>query len=108
MAVRARVRPRASARKLVDELKMVAERVGYTVREEKLLREVGYHVRGGGCVVKGTKMIFLDRDASAEWQLEVLVEVLSEEQLENVFLSPAARQLFRRQLGSGADAGEAA
>jgi hypothetical protein len=86
----------------------VAERLGYTVREEKLLREVGYHVRGGGCVVKGTKMIFLDRDAAAEAQLDVLVDVLAGEPLEDIFLSPQARELFHQRARRLPGANEAA
>ncbi|GIW44414.1 MAG: hypothetical protein KatS3mg077_1696 [Candidatus Binatia bacterium] len=93
---------------LVAELRGVAERLGYTVREEKLLREVGYHVRGGGCVVKGTKMIFLDRDAAAEAQLDVLVDVLAGEPLEDIFLSPQARELFYRRSRRLSGANEAA
>ncbi len=91
-----RRRSAATVRLLVAELRNAAERLGYTVREEKLLREVGYRVRGGGCVVKGTKMIFLDREASPETHLDVLVDVLWDEPLEELYLSPQARELFRQ------------
>lgn len=100
MATQQRRHSAARFRALVEELRAIAERLGYTVREEKLLREVGYHVRGGGCLVRGTKMIFLDRDASPEAQLDVLVEVLRTEPLDDVFLSPPARELFGRSVPS--------
>ncbi len=97
MGAAQRRRTVASVRLLVAELRNVAERLGYRVREEKLLREVGYQVRGGGCVVRGTKMIFLDREASPEAHLDVLVDVLSNEPLEDLYLSPTARELFRQR-----------
>lgn len=97
MAAPHRRRSLASVRLLVAELKKVAEQLGYKVREEKLLREVGYQVRSGGCVVQGTKIIFLDREASPEAHLDVLVDVLWDEPLEDVYLSPQARELFRQQ-----------
>lgn len=103
-----RRRSATTIRLLVAELRSVAERLGYTVREEKLLREVGYQVRGGGCVVKGTKMVFLDRDASPEAQLDVLVDVLAGENLEDIFLSAQARQLFQRRARKLQGANEAA
>jgi len=96
MAAQLRRHSAARFRALVEELRAIAERLGYTVREEKLLREVGYHVRGGGCVVRGSKMIFLDRDAAPESQLDILVDVLRTEPLDDVFLSPPARELFAR------------
>ncbi|MCX8072138.1 MAG: hypothetical protein N3C12_06790 [Candidatus Binatia bacterium] len=97
MAATHRRRNATSVRLLVAELRSVAEQLGYTVREEKLLREVGYRVRGGGCVVRGTKMIFLDREATPEAQLDVLVDVLSDDAIEQVYMSPHARNLFRQR-----------
>ena len=47
---------------LLGELKGVAEQLGIRVREEKLLREVGYRVRGGGCRVYDQDIVFLDRE----------------------------------------------
>jgi len=40
---------------LCDELKEVAGRLGVRVREETLLREVGYRVRSGSCLVRGER-----------------------------------------------------
>jgi hypothetical protein len=49
---------------LCEELKEVAARLGLQVREEVLLREVGYRVRSGACRVHGEDVIFLDRNLS--------------------------------------------
>ncbi len=43
----------------------MARRSGVRVREETLLREVGYRVRSGSCRVRGEEVIFLDRHADA-------------------------------------------
>jgi hypothetical protein len=62
---------------LLQELIAAAERAGVEVRTEKLLREVGYHARSGGCRVKGQRLIIVDRDAPLNDQVEFLAEELA-------------------------------
>lgn len=81
---------------LLEELKTAATRLGFEVREEKLLREVGYHVRSGSCRVRETHVILLDRGLAPSAQIDVLVEELAGRPLEDVYLSPAARHLLER------------
>ena len=81
---------------LLDELKGVAARLGFEVREEKLLREVGYRVRSGSCRVRDARVILLDRGLPPSAHIEVLVEELAGRALEEVYLSPAARRLLER------------
>ena len=79
---------------LLQELKRLAEQLGIRVREEKLLREVGYHVRGGGCRVNGQEMVFLDRDLPVPERVDILVDELSQKALDTDNLSPALRRLL--------------
>jgi len=79
---------------LLEELKELAKRLGFEVRQEKLLREVGYHVRSGSCRVRDTNIILLDRAIPLNMQIEVLVEELSGSRLDDVYLSPEARRLL--------------
>ena len=58
---------------LCEELKELATRLGLRVREEILLREVGYRVRSGLCRVRGEDVLFLDRNLSPGERLEVLL-----------------------------------
>lgn len=81
---------------LLDELKTVAARLGYEVREEKLLREVGYRVRSGACRVRETQVILLDRGLPPAAQIDILVHELAGQPLDDVYLSPAARRLLER------------
>lgn len=81
---------------LLEELKAVATRLGFDVREEKLLREVGYRVRSGSCRVHETHVILLDRGLPLAAQIDVLVEELAHRSLDDVYLSPAARHLLER------------
>ena len=80
--------------KLLEELKNVAKQLGFEVRQEKLLREVGYHVRSGSCRVRDTNIILLDRTLPVNAQIDVLVEELSGSQFDDVYLSPEARRLL--------------
>jgi hypothetical protein len=79
---------------LLEELKELAKRLGFEVRQEKLLREVGYHVRSGSCRVRDTNIILLDRALPLNAQIDVLVEELSGSRLDDVYLSPEARRLL--------------
>jgi len=53
------------------------------VRAEKLLREVGYRVHSGRCIVNGRELILLDRDAPLSDQIELLSTLLAEVRLEH-------------------------
>lgn len=90
---------------LLEELKAVAGNLGIRVREERLLREVGYRVRSGACRLRENDLVLLDRDLPTGAQIEVLADVLAPRAMETVYLSPAARQLFEVRGGRIAAAG---
>jgi hypothetical protein len=81
--------------RLVDELAEAAKRVGIEVRREKIMREVGYRVRGGPCRLRDQDLIILDREQAPADQIEVLAEALRSRDLEQVYLSPAARRILQ-------------
>ena len=81
---------------LLDELKAAAEKVGLQVREERLLREVGYRVRSGRCRFQTDEILFIDRTLPVTAQIDVLVDELSGRSLDDIYLSPAARALVER------------
>jgi len=79
---------------LLEELKALAKQLGIRVREEKLLREVGYRVRSGSCRVHEQDMVFLDRDQPASERIEILVDELSRRQIDPEQLSPSLRKML--------------
>ena len=81
---------------LLDELKQLAERLGVKVREEVLLREVGYRVRSGRCRLVDDHILFIDRTLPVAAQIDVLVDELAGRALDDIYLSPAARALVER------------
>ncbi len=86
---------------LCEELKEVARRLGVQVREETLLREVGYRVRSGACRVRGEEVIFLDRSLPPAERVHVLVEELGSHDVDTLYLTPALRRLLERRSGAG-------
>lgn len=80
----------------------MARRLGVQVREETLLREVGYRVRSGGCRVRGEDVIFLDRSLTPSERVSVLVDALAARNVETVYLTPALRRLLERRSGATA------
>jgi hypothetical protein len=81
----------AAAERMVEELKDAAKALGLEVREEELLREIGYRARSGMCRVGERTVVLLDRNLSADDRLDVLCAALEGRDLEQLFLSPAAR-----------------
>ncbi|MCC6766145.1 MAG: hypothetical protein IT293_15915 [Deltaproteobacteria bacterium] len=79
---------------MVEELTRVARELGFDVREEELLRDVGYRPRSGVCRLGGRDVILMDRKLSGPERVEVLCAALAERDLEQVFLSPALRALI--------------
>lgn len=86
--------PSAGELALLEELKQVAVALGFEVRQERLLREVGYRVRSGACRVRDSHLILLDKDLPTAAQIDLLVDELAGEPLDQVYLSPAARRLL--------------
>jgi hypothetical protein len=91
---------------LLDELKAAAEKVGLRVREEPLLREVGYRVRSGYCRLRDDEMLLLDRALPVSAQIDVLVDELAGRPLGDIYLSPVARGLVERAAAKGPRDGE--
>jgi hypothetical protein len=81
--------------RLVDELTEAAGRVGLEVRRERIMREVGYRVRGGACRLREQDLVIIDREQPAAEQLEILIEALKSHDLESLYLSPAARRVMQ-------------
>lgn len=81
---------------MLGELKEVAARLGLEVREERLLREVGYRVRSGFCELHGQPTVFLDRNQPPSDRVEVLLEELSRFDLKGIELSEPVRRLLGR------------
>lgn len=86
---------------LLEELKAAAQKLGIQVREERLLREVGYRVRSGSCRVRESDIIFLERGLPPSAQIDVLVDELSGRPMDEIYLSPAARALVERAAAKG-------
>jgi hypothetical protein len=84
---------------LVNELEELAQRCGIEVRHERLLREIGYRARSGSCKVKEKNLVILDRTLAPAEQLEILADALRAQDLESLYLSPAARRLLQEERG---------
>lgn len=81
----------AATEAMLEELKGAARTLGFEVREEELLREVGYRARSGACRLGITRVILLDRRVTADDRIEALCTALAGQDLEGVFLSPVLR-----------------
>jgi hypothetical protein len=90
---------------MCDELKTLAERVGLKVREEVLLREVGYHARSGACRVRGEDLLFVDRSLPVADRIDVLIDELRRRDLQGVYISPVLRELLEGRTGVEASKG---
>lgn len=97
----ARVDPEAQL--LLQRLKELAERAGVSVREERLVREVGYHVRSGACRVDGQDVLLLDSGAPINERIEAALDFLAELDLDGVFIEPDLRRMLQGRSRRPAD-----
>lgn len=81
----------AGSEAMAEELARAARALGFEVREEELLREVGYRARSGVCRIGDRRVIVLDRRLPPADRVEILCGALEGCDLEHVFLSPAVR-----------------
>jgi hypothetical protein len=79
---------------LLDQLKEIVIGVGTEIREERLLREVGYNVRSGPCRLEGREVLLLDTNASAADRIEVVVEFLGGKNLDAIYIEPRIRRMI--------------
>ena len=79
---------------LLDQLKDLASRIGAEVREERLVREVGYTVRSGLCVLNGQEVVLLDTHAEVSERIDALLDYLAGRDLDQVYIEPELRELI--------------
>jgi hypothetical protein len=75
----------------LEELRRAARELGLEVREEEIMREVGYRAHSGICRVGERTVVVLDRRLPGRDRIEILCAALAGRDLEGVFLSPALR-----------------
>lgn len=78
----------------LERLKEIAGQVGLEVREERLTREVGHSVRGGLCRVDDLEVVLLDKNVEQAQRIETLAGVLSDRDLESLYIEPELRRLI--------------
>lgn len=77
---------------LLERLKEIAAASGLEVREERLLREVGYNVKSGVCRVDDQEVLLLDRNVPPAERIEALLGLLADRDLDAVFIEPELRR----------------
>ena len=84
--------PRLEA--LAAELRTVAGAIGIRVRQERLLREVGYHARSGLCRLGDEEILLLDHELPLDAQIDLLIGALRGRSVDDALLSHEARRLL--------------
>lgn len=82
--------------RVLDELKAAAQKAGIEVREVPLAMSDAT-ARSGLVKLRGNPVLFLDPAADPEEAVGLLVQALAGRDLEDLFLSPAARSLLEER-----------
>lgn len=83
------------ADQLLNELKLLAEKLGIEVSEQNF-RTTGIAVKSGYCKVKGNDHFFIDKHIKLSKKVEVLAEYLAQLPLDTVFIVPALREYLEQ------------
>lgn len=82
---------------LLQLLSDLAQRLGFEIRTSPLTpRDQELTIRSGSCVLRGRRLILLDRAVPARERCVALVEALRGEDLAGIFVPPVIRQLLDR------------
>jgi hypothetical protein len=84
-------------RLLLDQLKEIAAAAGIEVREERLVREVGYAVRSGPCRLHGRDVVLLDSNAELPELIEAMLDFLGHHDLDAVYIEPRIREMITQR-----------
>jgi len=83
------------ADQLLEELKLLAEKLGIEVSEQNF-RTTGITVKSGFCKVKGNHHFLIDKHLKLSKKVEVLAEYLAQLPVETVFMVPALREYLEQ------------
>ena len=97
---RKNVQDNPAAQLLLQRLKELAVRASVSVREERLVREVGYHVRSGSCRLDGHDVLLLDSGVSITERIEAALDFLAERDLDGLFVEPDLRRMLQARGGA--------
>ena len=81
-------------RLLLDQLEEVASAIGIEVREERLMREVGYTVHSGPVRLNGKDVVLLDSNADLGELIEAMLDFLCARDLDGVYIEPQLREMI--------------
>lgn len=79
---------------LFDELVRAAEKIGVEVRIEPF--ETPASSGGGGCVLRGERLVLLDAGAPLEKRIHALARALSVLDTEAIYMTPEAREIVEK------------
>jgi hypothetical protein len=79
---------------LLSGLIEVAQGLDVEVRTERLLREVGYHVHSGSCLLHEKRLIILDRDLPIREQIDCLASELRKHEPDPDQLPPDLKRIL--------------
>ncbi len=78
------------ANQLIKELEELVEQLGYRIRKER------GSFRGSSCVLEGDKIVVLNKNHPVEFNIGVLVKLLAEKDLNDVYIKPALRKKIEK------------
>ena len=84
------------ADQLLNELKLLAEKLGIEVSEQNF-RPTGITVKSGFCKVKGNNHFLIDKHLKKSKKVEVLAEYLAQQpSLDTIYIVPALRDYLEQ------------
>ncbi len=80
---------------LYQGLKDLAARIGIEVSEQRLSAQ-GFKAKSGLCIVKGRRVMFLDKQLSIHTRNSILADILNDLPHESVHTAPAVRDFLMK------------
>lgn len=75
-------------KQILEELEALAAKVGIKIRYERT------DARGGMCLYKGTQFIIIDKNATDDYKISVVIENLKKIDFSDYYVSPKLREVI--------------
>ncbi len=81
---------------LYQGLKELAAKIGIQISEQRL-SAMGFKAKSGLCIIKGQRIMFLDKQLSIHIRNSILADVLNDLPHESVYAAPAVRDFLMKR-----------
>jgi hypothetical protein len=85
---------------ILQNLERIADSLNIKIIYDEFKKD-DYKTKSSSCLVKGEPQIIIDKSLKLKDKIEIILNELSSYDLDNIYMAPHIRELFKREKGEG-------